>query len=42
MEIQADAVLDAAEAGKANMPSGEYLRMANEAKSIWDKAQELK
>lgn len=35
-------ILEAAETGKMNMPSGEYLRMANEAKALWDQAQDLK
>lgn len=42
LEAQADAILEAAEAGKMNMPSGEYLRMSNEAKAIWQQAQDLK
>lgn len=42
LEAQADAILEAAETGKMNMPSGEYLRMANEAKALWDQAQDLK
>lgn len=42
MEIQADIILEAAEVGKDGMPSGEYLRMANEAKSLWDQAQQIK
>lgn len=24
------------------MPNGEYIRMANEAKAIWEQAQDLK
>lgn len=42
LEAQAEAILEAAETGKMNMPSGEYLRMANEAKAIWQQAQDLK
>lgn len=42
LEAQAEAILEAAETGKMNMPSGEYLRMANEAKALWQQAQDLK
>lgn len=42
LEAQAEAILEAAESGKMNMPSGEYLRMSNEAQAIWQQAQDLK
>lgn len=35
-------MLEAAETGKMNMPSGEYLRMSNEAQALWQQAQDLK
>lgn len=42
LEAQAEALLEAAEAGKMTMPGAENLQMYNEAMNIWKEAQDLK